>query len=119
MYQKAKKLGEFNKPSLAKVIMDLLGKNVCKVEQISNWERRPLRQSQLHYAYSDAQILVEVLKKLLDLQELNPKPLDNRALEINDDEQEEESKEFQNLSRDEVYKPIKIAVKYENFKEYV
>jgi ribonuclease D len=30
---------------LAKVAMELLGKQICKVEQLSNWERRPLRLS--------------------------------------------------------------------------
>ena len=31
--------------SLAKVCWRLLGKKLCKAEQISNWERRPLRYS--------------------------------------------------------------------------
>lgn len=30
---------------LAKVALKIFGKSICKVEQMSNWERRPLRQS--------------------------------------------------------------------------
>lgn len=31
---------------LAKVAQKVYDKSICKVEQMSNWERRPLRQSQ-------------------------------------------------------------------------
>ena len=53
-----------NCPSLGKVCEKLIGKKLCKDEQCSNWERRPLRQSQLHYAAVDALICCLIFKKL-------------------------------------------------------
>ncbi len=51
-------------PSFSKVCEKVLGKNLCKYEQCSNWEKRPLRESQLHYAALDAIICCLIFKKL-------------------------------------------------------
>ena len=51
-------------PSFAKVCEKVIGKPLCKYEQCSNWEKRPLRESQLHYAALDALICCLIFQKL-------------------------------------------------------
>ena len=52
-------------PNFSKVCEKLIGKPLCKYEQCSNWERRPLRQRQLHYAALDALLLCVVYQKMI------------------------------------------------------
>lgn len=47
--------------TLASVCQDILGKKLCLGEEISNWEQRPLRYSQEHYAYMNVFIMLEIL----------------------------------------------------------
>ena len=51
-----------NQIGLAKVSIEILGKEICKGEQMSNWEKRPLRLSQQHYGALDAYALIDMLK---------------------------------------------------------
>lgn len=55
------------KSSLKHISKVLFDKELCKVEQISNWSKRPLRKAQLHYAAADAYILLLIKSKLLSL----------------------------------------------------
>ena len=50
--------------SLTNVCEHLLKKKLCKNERLSNWEKRPLRSSQKHYAALDAYCLQLVIQKL-------------------------------------------------------
>ena len=45
---------------------EILGINLCKYEQCSFWENRPLKLSQLHYAAIDALVCVSLYKKLMN-----------------------------------------------------
>jgi len=83
---------------LAKVAEKIFGKPICKKEQMSNWERRPLRLSQQHYAALDAYILVDLIERLAEQGkekkhniEKHIKILDNRNYhpEPKDDEDDE------------------------------
>ena len=51
---------------LKNLCKEILGINICKYEQCSFWENRPLKQSQLHYAAVDVFICVSLYKKLVN-----------------------------------------------------
>ena len=57
---------------LAKVCEHILDTKLCKAEQMSNWERRPLRQTQSHYASLDAYVMIPVLKGLAAVKQQEP-----------------------------------------------
>ncbi|XP_074747266.1 exonuclease mut-7 homolog isoform X2 [Strix uralensis] len=57
---------EFRQPEkgLSLLVQHVLGKPLDKTEQLSNWEKRPLREEQILYAASDAYCLLEIYEKL-------------------------------------------------------
>lgn len=50
--------------SLAHICKQVLGKELCKTQTLTNWRRRPLRSNQIHYAGLDAYILIKIYEKL-------------------------------------------------------
>jgi len=59
------------KSSLSAITEDLLNLGLSKCEQLSDWNRRPLRKAQIHYAAMDAFMLIILYEKLKDLLENN------------------------------------------------
>jgi ribonuclease D len=51
--------------NLSHICKRLIGKEICKVQTLSDWRRRPLRLNQKHYAAMDAFIVVKIYDKLL------------------------------------------------------
>lgn len=51
-------------PGLSTICKEIFCKELCKYEQCSNWENRPLRKSQIHYAALDAVVCVQIFKEL-------------------------------------------------------
>uniref|UniRef100_A0A8C7DYG4 Exonuclease 3'-5' domain containing 3 n=1 Tax=Naja naja TaxID=35670 RepID=A0A8C7DYG4_NAJNA len=50
---------------LSLLVQEVLGRPLNKTEQLSNWEKRPLRETQILYAACDAYCLLEVHAELL------------------------------------------------------
>jgi len=57
--QAAKKKGQL--PGLKAVAAEWLGVYLDKTEQCSDWDRRPLSESQMHYAAADAAVMLDIV----------------------------------------------------------
>ena len=52
---------------LSKITEEITGKNLCKIDTFSDWDKRPLSLFQQHYAAVDAYILLKLYQKLSDV----------------------------------------------------
>lgn len=64
-------------PSLSNLSYLLLNKPLCKYYQCSNWDKRPLLESQIHYAALDSYVLYKLYS---ELEKINTSSLNDRKL---------------------------------------
>ncbi|KAK9693720.1 3prime-5prime exonuclease [Popillia japonica] len=69
-------------PSLSTLVHLCLGRPLDKSDQFSNWEKRPLRQSQLEYAALDAYCLIQVYDVLKSCSEAVGFPFDDTCYNL-------------------------------------
>lgn len=63
-------ISDSKKTGLKAMVKELLSKDLSKLEQISDWNSRPLRESQIHYAALDAFIVLKLHEEIVMKMEL-------------------------------------------------
>lgn len=69
-------------PSLSTLVQHCLGCPLDKSDQFSNWEKRPLRDSQISYAALDAYCLIEVYDVIKKCSEQANFPFDDVCYQL-------------------------------------
>ncbi|XP_059214379.1 exonuclease mut-7 homolog [Centropristis striata] len=77
---------------LSLLVQQVLGKPLDKTEQMSNWEKRPLRISQIRYAVADAYCLLDVHSVLSSNPANYGLPADLRSISSSQSEESAEKK---------------------------
>jgi ribonuclease D len=52
--------------SLAHITLKMVGKELCKDQTLTNWQKRPLRKNQIHYAGLDAAVVIRIYDKFIE-----------------------------------------------------
>ena len=68
-FKKSQNQNKNQKVSLPHICFEILGRNLCVGEKVSNWENKSLRLSQLHFAFTEVWILTQIAKKCRNLKE--------------------------------------------------
>ncbi|XP_068430228.1 exonuclease mut-7 homolog isoform X2 [Clinocottus analis] len=94
---------------LSLLVQQVLGRPLDKTEQMSNWEKRPLRISQIRYAVADAYCLLDVYSALssnpayfglpADLRSISSSQSENRGTKKQKDKQAHGKQECQGAQR--------------------
>ncbi|XP_055351159.1 exonuclease mut-7 homolog isoform X2 [Paramacrobiotus metropolitanus] len=95
--------------NLSGLIDVLFGMPLDKREQMSNWEKRPLRPSQIRYAALDAICLIELYQTLKQRCEALNITFPPEALPIDEERVEMELASFPLVNRDEAVSARKLA----------
>ena len=66
-YYDISEIHSYRGKGLSTVAMELLGKKLDKSNQRSDWQRRPLSDSQIVYAATDAAVLLPIVHKIVTL----------------------------------------------------
>ncbi|KAL7847877.1 hypothetical protein AOLI_G00225950 [Acnodon oligacanthus] len=84
---------------LSLLVQQVLGKPLDKTEQLSNWERRPLRTGQLRYAAADAYCLLDVYLMLSKDPKAFGLPEDLRSISSSQPAKSDQEKKFKDKKK--------------------
>lgn len=96
---------------LSLLVQQVLGQPLDKSEQMSNWEKRPLRVSQIRYAVADAYCLLDVYNVLSSKPEQFGLPADLHSISVGQTEKvkEKKQKNKQDCSKEECHGAQKVS----------
>ncbi|XP_036972745.1 exonuclease mut-7 homolog isoform X2 [Acanthopagrus latus] len=84
---------DFAEKGLSLLVQQVLGRPLDKTEQMSNWEKRPLRISQIRYAVADAYCLLDVYSVLSSNPAYFGLPADLRSISSSQSEKSADKKQ--------------------------
>lgn len=96
---------------LSLLVQQVLGQPLDKTEQMSNWEKRPLRTSQIRYAVADAYCLLDVYNILSSRPAEFGLPADLQSISASQTEKvkEKKQKNKQDSSKEECHRAQKVS----------